>query len=67
MVFALNAGATNAELVAAIKAEFPESAFKASHASWYRQQLKNGKLTGSKVVIPPKPKASATASSTAVN
>ncbi len=64
-IFAANAGATNAELVTAIKAEFPESAFKASHASWYRQQLKKGKLTGTKVVIPPKTNAAATASSTA--
>ncbi len=66
-IFRRNPGATNAELTAAIKAEFPESAFNAAHASWYRMQLKSGKLTGAKVVIPPKPKATATASSTAAN
>ncbi len=60
-IFAANAGATNAELVAAVQAEFPQSAFDARHASWYRQQLKKGKLTGTKVAIPPRTKPAAEA------
>ncbi len=66
-IFAANAAATNAELVAAVKAEFPQSAFDAMHASWYRMQAKSGKLTGTKVVIPPRQKAATTASSTTAN
>ncbi len=59
--FAANPGMTNAELTAKVKAEFPQSAFDAKHASWYRMQAKSGKLTGTKVTIPPRQKAAATA------
>ncbi len=47
------------ELLAAIKAEFPQSSFDACHASWYRIHAKSGKLTGTKGVIPPRPAATA--------
>ena len=46
-------------LTAIVKAEFPQSTFNAQHASWYRMQLKSGKLTGTKVAIPRRQKASA--------
>ena len=59
--FAKDPGATNEELTRAVKAEFPQSAFDAKHASWYRMQLKSGKLTGTKVAIPPKAKAAESA------
>ena len=48
-----------------MKAEFPQSAFDAKHASWYSMQLKNGKLTGTKVAIPPRAKAAAAPTGTA--
>ncbi len=43
---------TNAEMIAAVKAEFPESAFKETHAAWYRSQARKGLLTGTPIVIP---------------
>ena len=43
-----NSAATNAEMIAAVKAEFPESAFKETHAAWYRSQARRGLLTGKK-------------------
>jgi len=50
--FAANIAVTNAEMIAAVKAEFPESAFKDTHAAWYRSQARKGLLTGSPIVIP---------------
>jgi hypothetical protein len=44
---------TNNELIAAVKAQFPKSAFKDSHAAWYRSQARKGLLTGVPIVIPP--------------
>ena len=41
-----NPAATNADMVAGVKSEFPESAFNARHASWYRMKAKKGELTG---------------------
>jgi hypothetical protein len=43
---------TNDELIAAVKAQFPKSAFKDSHAAWYRSQARKGLLTGAPIVIP---------------
>ena len=50
--FAANIAVTNAEMIAAVKAEFPESAFKGTHAAWYRSQACKGLLTGTPIVIP---------------
>ena len=50
---AANAVATNAEMIAAVKAEFPKSAFNDNHASWYRSQARKGLLTGAPIAIPP--------------
>jgi hypothetical protein len=50
--FAANAAVTNAEMIAAVKAEFPKSAFDEKHAAWYRSQARKGKLTGATIVIP---------------
>ena len=47
-----NSAATNDEMIAAVKAEFPKSAFKDSHAAWYRSQARKGLLTGAPLVIP---------------
>ena len=47
-----NSVATNDEMIAAVKAEFPKSAFNDKHAAWYRSQARRGLLTGSPVVIP---------------
>ena len=47
-----NSAVTNDELTAAVKAEFPKSAFKDSHAAWYRSQARKGMLTGAPIVIP---------------
>jgi hypothetical protein len=47
-----NSGATNDEMIAAVKSEFPKSAFKDSHAAWYRTQARKGLLTGAPIVIP---------------
>ena len=49
---AANSIATNDEMIAAIKSEFPKSAFKDSHAAWYRSQAREGLLTGTPIVIP---------------
>jgi hypothetical protein len=43
---------TNEELIAAVKAQFPKSAFKDSHAAWYRSQARKGLLTGTPIDIP---------------
>jgi len=43
---------TNDELIAAVKEQFPKSAFKDTHAAWYRSQARKGLLTGSPIVIP---------------
>jgi len=51
-IFTLRADVTNAELVAAVKGKFPESAFDGKHASWYRQQAMKGLLTGTPNEIP---------------
>jgi hypothetical protein len=44
--------ATNGEMIAAVKSEFPKSAFKDSHAAWYRSQARKGLLTGTPIEIP---------------
>jgi hypothetical protein len=43
---------TNDEMIAAVKAEFPKSAFNNKHAAWYRTQARKGLLTGSQIEIP---------------
>lgn len=43
---------TNDELIAAVKEQFPKSAFKDSHAAWYRSQARKGLLTGTPIEIP---------------
>jgi hypothetical protein len=48
-----NNAVTNDEMIAAVKAEFPKSAFDSRHAAWYRSQARLGKLTGEKIDIPP--------------
>jgi len=47
-----NAGITNDEMIAAVKAEFPKSAFKDTLAAWYRSQARKGTLTGKRIEIP---------------
>jgi len=47
-----NNAATNAEMIAAVKAEFPKSAFDERHAAWYRSQARKGSLTGAPIAIP---------------
>ena len=49
---AVNNAVTNEEMIAAVKAEFPKSAFKDTHAAWYRSQARKGLLTGTPIVIP---------------
>ena len=49
---AANSAATNGEMIAAVKLEFPKSAFNDKHAAWYRSQARKGLLTGSPIVIP---------------
>jgi hypothetical protein len=49
--FAANNAVTNAEMIAAVKAEFPKSAFKDTHAAWYRTQARKGLLTGTPIEI----------------
>ena len=49
---AANSIVTNDEMIAAVKAEFPKSAFKDTHAAWYRSQARKGMLTGTPIVIP---------------
>ena len=48
-----NSAATNDEMIAAVKAEFPKSAFDGRHAAWYRSQARKGLLTGTPITIPP--------------
>ena len=55
-----NSAATNEEMIAAVKAEFPKSAFKDSHAAWYRSQARKGLLTGTPIVIPAMPRKQST-------
>jgi hypothetical protein len=43
---------TNEELIAAVKSQFPKSAFKDTHAAWYRSQARKGLLTGAPIEIP---------------
>jgi hypothetical protein len=43
---------TNDELIAAVKEQFPKSAFKDTHAAWYRSQARKGLLTGAPIEIP---------------
>ncbi len=43
---------TNEELITAVKTQFPKSAFKDSHAAWYRSQARKGLLTGTPIEIP---------------
>ena len=47
-----NPAVTNDEMIAAVKREFPESAFKDTHAAWYRSQARKGLLTGASIAIP---------------
>jgi len=47
-----NNAITNDELITAVKAQFPKSAFKDSHAAWYRSQARKGLLTGTPIEIP---------------
>jgi len=47
-----NPAVTNKDLIAAVKARFPESAFKDTHAAWYRSQARKGALTGTPIGIP---------------
>ena len=47
-----NSAAANDEMIAAVKAEFPKSAFDGRHAAWYRSQARKGLLTGAAVTIP---------------
>jgi hypothetical protein len=49
---AVNKEATNADMIAAVKAEFSASAFDEHHASWYRSQARKGLLTGIPISIP---------------
>jgi hypothetical protein len=50
--FAANSSVTNEDMITAVKAEFPKSAFKDTHAAWYRTQARKGLLTGTPIVIP---------------
>jgi hypothetical protein len=50
--FEANSSVTNEDMIAAVKAEFPKSAFKNTHAAWYRTQARKGSLTGTPIVIP---------------
>jgi hypothetical protein len=49
---AANSAATNGDMIAAVKAEFPKSAFDEKHAAWYRSQARKGLLTGKPIAIP---------------
>jgi hypothetical protein len=51
-----NSAVTNEEMIAAVKAKFPKSAFKDSHAAWYRSQARKGLLTGTPILIPARPR-----------
>jgi hypothetical protein len=52
VTLAKNSAATNDEMIAAVKKEFPKSAFKDTHAAWYRSQARKGMLTGTPIAIP---------------
>jgi hypothetical protein len=52
-VLTAHSAATNREMIAIVKDEFPNSAFDESHAAWYRTQARKGKLTGTPIAIPP--------------
>ena len=60
---AANSAATNGEMIAAVKAEFPKSAFSETHAAWYRSQARRGLLTGTPISIPPTARKQAAAES----
>jgi hypothetical protein len=47
-----NNAITNEEMIAAVKIQFPKSAFKDTHAAWYRSQARKGLLTGAPIEIP---------------
>lgn len=47
-----NSISTNDQMIAAVKSEFPKSAFNDKHAAWYRSQARKGLLTGSPMAIP---------------
>ena len=49
---AANSAATNDEMIAAVKTEFPKSAFDGRHAAWYRSQARKGLLTGAPKAVP---------------
>ena len=49
---AANSAATNADMITAVKAEFPKSAFDGKHSAWYRSQARKGLLTGTPIAIP---------------
>jgi hypothetical protein len=53
--FSGNSAITNNEMIAAVKTEFPISAFDARHAAWYRTQARKGLLTGTPIEIPAQP------------
>lgn len=55
-LIAADSAVSNQEMVAAVKAQFPKSAFDARHAAWYRSQARKGLLTGTPVNIPPQTK-----------
>ena len=57
--FTANISVTNEDMIAAVKAEFPKSAFKDTHAAWYRTQARKGLLTGTPIVIPVRKQAKA--------
>jgi len=52
---------TNEDMIAFVKAHFPKSAFKNTHAAWYRSQARKGLLTGKPIEIPPQTKKQLTA------
>jgi hypothetical protein len=47
-----NSAITNEEMITAVKTQFPKSAFKDTHAAWYRSQARKGLLTGAPIEIP---------------
>jgi hypothetical protein len=60
-MLAANNQTSNADMIAAVKKEFPESAFDEKHASWYRSQARKGLLTGTPIDIPPQKTSKKTA------
>jgi len=53
-----NSEISNEEMMAAVKAQFPKSAFDSRHAAWYRSQARKGLLTGTPIAIPKQTKRS---------